>query len=76
MTSSEIAQILGISPSSVVRVSSKLGFENFSHFKRALQEELRTAGKRRRLIPMKIKTIESLSEDDYRGIKGECNAEY
>lgn len=66
MTSSEIAQILGISPSSVVRVSSKLGFENFSHFKRALQEELADSRKKEKAqIPYeKIKTIESLSEDE------------
>lgn len=66
MTSSEIACILGVSPSSVVRVSSKLGFENFSHFKRALQEELaKSRKKEKKQIPYeKIKTIENLSEDE------------
>lgn len=66
MTSTEIAGLLGVSPSSVVRVSSKLGFENFSHFKRALQEELAESRKKEKsLIPYeKIKTYESLSEDE------------
>lgn len=66
MTSAEIARILGISPSSVVRVSSKLGFENFSHFKRALQEELAENRKKEKTqIPYeKIKSVELLSEDE------------
>lgn len=66
MTSSEIANILGVSPSSVVRVSSKLGFDNFSHFKRALQEEMAENRKKDKTqIPYeKIRTCEGMTEDE------------
>ena len=39
-TSNEIAAALGASPSSVVRLSKKLGYANFAALKRALQSEL------------------------------------
>ena len=39
-TSGEIAQKLKVSPSCVVRLSAKLGFESFSQLKRVMQEEL------------------------------------
>lgn len=48
MTSSEIAQILGISPSSVVRVSSKLALKISATLRGLFRKSLRTAGKRRR----------------------------
>ncbi|WP_278575502.1 MurR/RpiR family transcriptional regulator [Fusobacterium ulcerans] len=40
LTSNEIAELLNVSPSSVVRLSKKIGFENFSAFKKALQMEI------------------------------------
>lgn len=40
LTSNEIAELLNVSPSSVVRLSKKIGFENFSVFKKALQMEI------------------------------------
>ena len=40
LTSNEIAELLNVSPSSVVRLSKKIGFENFSTFKKALQMEI------------------------------------
>lgn len=43
-TSNEIAETLGVSPSSVVRLSGKLGYENFAALKRALQREVTGAG--------------------------------
>ncbi|MDO5116665.1 MAG: MurR/RpiR family transcriptional regulator [Synergistaceae bacterium] len=39
LTSNEIAARLGASPSSVVRLSKKLGFESFAAFRRLMQEE-------------------------------------
>lgn len=39
-TATEIADALNISPSSVIRVPAKLGYESFGRFKRVLQEEL------------------------------------
>lgn len=66
-TAAEIADILDVSPSSVVRVSAKLGYESFSIFKRALQEEL--AEHRKKLDPdpipyEKIKNIDNLTEEE------------
>lgn len=43
-TSNEIADVLGVSPSSVVRLSKKMGYENFATFKRVLQKEVSEAG--------------------------------
>ena len=40
LTSNEIAEILDVSPSSVVRLSKKIGFDNFSAFKKTLQMEI------------------------------------
>lgn len=69
MTSAELAKTLGISPSSVVRVSTKLGFENFTSLKRALQEDLaRDRTKERKPIPYeKIKNYADLSEEELIG---------
>lgn len=66
MTSAELARMLGVSASSVVRVSSKLGFENFTHFKRALQEELAESRKKEKpQIPYeKIRNYDRLSEEE------------
>ena len=66
MTSAELARMLGVSASSVVRVSSKLGFENFTHFKRALQEDLAESRKKERpQIPYeKIRNSDRLSEEE------------
>lgn len=66
MTASELAVRLNISASSVVRVSSRLEFENFTELKKALQMEV--AGERTRERPQipyeKIKNSADLSEDD------------
>lgn len=65
-TSNEIAEKLSVSPSSVVRLSSKLGYENFAQMKRVLQEQV--AGKRKkspesREIPYeKIKQADKLTD--------------
>ena len=66
MTSAEIAEKLDVSPSSVVRVSARLGFENFSHFKRELQEEFAANRKKEiKQIPYeKIKSYDSLTEEE------------
>lgn len=66
MTSAELAKELEISASSVVRVSAKLGFESFSMFRRALQEELaRERQKEKKQIPYeRIKDYTDLSEDE------------
>lgn len=66
-TANEIAEKLNVSASSVVRLSSKLKYENFSAFKRALQEEYI---KKRQFnyvteIPYeKIKNYESLTDNE------------
>jgi len=39
LTSNEIAEMLGVSPSSVIRLSKKLGYENFTTFKKTFQRE-------------------------------------
>ena len=66
MTAAEIAEILGVSPSSVIRVSARLGFENFTGFKRELQKELAKdrEGKRKRVPYEKIKDYDSLTEEE------------
>lgn len=66
MTSAELANVLGISASSVIRVSAKLGFESFSIFRRALQEELAQERKQgRKQIPYeRIKNYTDLSEEE------------
>lgn len=69
-TSAEIAGILQVSPSSVVRMSSKLGFESFAGFKRALQEELADSRKKQgQTIPYeKIKDFSDLTEEEWIGV--------
>lgn len=66
MTASELAEQLNVSASSVVRVSAKLNFENFTEFKRALQMEV--AGSRKREYPRipyeKIPASADFSEDE------------
>lgn len=67
MTAAEIADTLDVSASSVVRLSKKLGYENFATFKRALQEEVAESGNTaaRETIPYeKIKEYEDLSDAD------------
>lgn len=67
LTSAEIAERLGISPSSVVRVSAKLGYESFSRFKRALQEEIarRRTRKTAAVIPYeKLENYGNLTEEE------------
>lgn len=66
MTSAELAGILGISASSVVRVSAKLGFNSFTNFKRILQEELAEERcKDRKQIPYeRIKNYTDMSEEE------------
>lgn len=65
MTAAELAAILGVSPSSVVRAASKLGFETFAGLKKALQQEavkerLEQAGP----VPYeRIRDFAGLSED-------------
>jgi len=39
LTSNEIAERLGVSASSVIRLSKKLGYENFTTFKKTFQQE-------------------------------------
>lgn len=66
MTSAELARVLGVSASSVVRVSSKLGYESFTNFKRALQEELaQNRKKEKEQIPYeRIQSLDRLTEDE------------
>ena len=66
LTSNEIAAQLGASPSSVVRLSKKLEYENFSAFKRALQEEVAGAPRFEALpVPHeRIKEYENLPDED------------
>lgn len=65
-TSNEIAAHLGVSPSSVVRLSSKLGYENFAQMKRVFQElvaEKRKKGTDTPEIPYeRIKQADKLSD--------------
>lgn len=66
-TSSEIAELLDVSPSSVVRVSAKLGYDNFRRFKRALQKELlesRKTGVKVNVPYEKIKNYDNLTEEE------------
>ncbi len=72
MTAAELAKTLQVSPSSVIRVSSKLGFENFTSFKRELQRELAKdrMGRRERIPYEKIKDYAGFTEEELiRGIK-------
>ena len=66
MTAAELAEQLNVSASSVVRVSAKLDFENFTEFKRALQLEV--AGIRKKDPPKipyeKIPDSADFSEDE------------
>lgn len=66
-TAAELAGVLLVSPSSVIRVSTKLGFENFGRFKRTLQEELAESRlqKGKQTIPYeKIKNYGNFSEEE------------
>ena len=64
-TSNEIAELLGVSPSSVVRLPQRLGYENFAAFRRALQEEVSSAGGAFEAIPYrKIDEYEDLSDEE------------
>lgn len=66
-TASEVAELLQVSPSSVIRVSVKLGYESFSRFKRALQEELAELRMKKIKVPIpyeKIKNHANLTEDE------------
>lgn len=70
-TSAEIAGQLGVSASAVVRMSSKLGFESFSRFKRAIQEDVAKKRKNQptETIPYeKIKNYEGLTEEEMIGV--------
>lgn len=65
MTAAELAEELGISASSVVRVSAKLGFENYTDLKKALQQELAEGRAVKPRIPYeKIGDSAELSEDE------------
>ena len=66
LTTNEIAEYVGASPSSVVRISRKLGYENFSAFRRALQEDITgESAANRHLVPHeKIKHYQNLSDKD------------
>ncbi|WP_278549572.1 MurR/RpiR family transcriptional regulator [Cloacibacillus evryensis] len=86
LTSNEIAAQLGASPSSVVRLSKKLEYENFSAFKRALQEEVAGAPRFEALpVPHeRIKEYENLPDEEIlaaymdnvlKNLRGDTNAE-
>lgn len=66
LTAAELAVKLEVSASSVVRVSTRLGYENFTAFRRALQQEVAAERKRdQREIPYeRIKNSSELSEDE------------
>lgn len=64
LTSKEIADNLNVSPSSVIRLSKKLGFENFSIFKKALQNEVAELNSTPEIPLEKIEQIDKLSEVD------------
>lgn len=64
LTSKEIAENLNVSPSSVIRLSKKLGFENFSIFKKALQNEVAELNSTPEIPLEKIEQIDKLSEVD------------
>lgn len=65
-TSNEIAAHLGVSPSSVVRLSSKLGYDSFAQLKRGFQElvaEKRKKGTDTQEIPYeRIKQTDKLTD--------------
>lgn len=66
-TASEIADILGTSASSVVRLSKKLGYQNFAVFKRTLQQEVACGGDAAVRAPLpydRIKKYENLSDEE------------
>lgn len=62
LTSNEIADNLEVSPSSVVRLSKKLGFENFSAFRKALQNEVAEFNSVPEIPLEKIEQADKLSE--------------
>lgn len=67
MAAAEIAGILGVSPSCVVRLAGKLGFSSYGQFKRYLQEEMavRRREERGEVIPYeRIKEYESLTDGE------------
>lgn len=70
-TSNEIAEKLSVSPSSVVRLSAKLGYENFAQMKRALQEQVAQKRKKSPVnveIPYeKIKQADNLTDRELVG---------
>lgn len=66
-TASETAMLLGVSQSSVIRVSARLGYDSFGSFKRALQEELANARIKKQKEPIpyeKIKNYTNLTEEE------------
>ena len=86
LTSNEIAAQLGASPSSVVRLSKKLGYDNFAAFKRSLQESVAGEASFQALpVPYeKIKDYENLPDDEIlaaytnntlKNLRGDTNAE-
>ena len=62
LTSNEIADNLDVSPSSVVRLSKKLGYENFSTFRKALQNEVAKLNSISEIPLEKIEQTDKLSE--------------
>lgn len=67
LTSNEIAERLGVSASTVIRLSKKLGFDNFTTFKKAFQRE--QAERESDCIPLeipyeKIKQYENLTDSE------------
>lgn len=86
LTSNEIAAQLGASPSSVVRLSKKLDYENFAAFRRALQAQV-TGDRPFASLPVpheKIKEYENLPDEEIllaytnnvlKGLYGDTNAE-
>jgi len=67
LTSNEIAEKLGVSASTVIRLSKKLGFDNFTTFKKTFQRE--QAERNCDSIPMeipyeKIKQSENLTDSE------------
>ena len=86
LTSNEIAEKLEASASSVVRLSKKLGFDNFARFRRALQEEVAMSGSVAHIeVPHeKIKHYENIpdkellaafSQDVLKNLNGDISAE-
>lgn len=65
LTAAELAERLAVSASSVVRVSARLGYENFTVLKRALQQEVAEERRKERpLIPYeKIGDLADMPEE-------------